>query len=72
MQPRRDTTSDVLQCGKSGAEADVVVGVGARIVQVHVEDAGVARVVPVPAADRHPLISRSRLSFLTFISISSF
>ena len=38
MQPRRDTTSDVLHCGKSGAEADVVVGVGARVVEVHVED----------------------------------
>ena len=25
-------------CGKSGAEADVVVGVGARVVEVHVED----------------------------------
>ena len=59
-------------CGKSGAEADVVVGVGARVVEVHVEDTGVATVVPVPAAVRHPLISRSRLSFLTFISISSF
>lgn len=72
MQPLGDTTSDVLHCGKSGAEADVVVGVGARVVEVHVEDAGVARVVPVPAADRHPLISRSRLSFLRFISINSF
>ena len=72
MQPLEDATSDVLHCGKSGAEAKVVVGVGARVVEVHVEDAGVATVVPVPAAVRHPLTSRSRLSFLRFIGISSF
>lgn len=72
MQPLGDTTSDVLHCGKSGAEAEVVVGVGARIVQIHVEDAGVAAVPPVPAAVRHPLTSRSRFSFTWFIGIGSF
>jgi len=55
--PRERQASDVW--GQSGAEPDVRVDVRTGIVAVHVENAGVGRVVPVAAAIReHPRIKR--------------
>jgi hypothetical protein len=60
-----------LQITKSGAEAEVAVGVRAGTAQTDVEDAGVSPAVPAATTDRQTLACRIEIMLVSAIITTS-